>query len=295
MISAGEPGPRVASTVMARLVGVAGITHNPLMWSLLASGTPEDLVTTASHARSFRERVANLSPDVIVLVASDHLHMLVTSNMPAFMIGKSPSIRAVHPNEQRSFGLSPATIEGHPTLARHLLGGQAMTTEFDFAFSDEPWLDHSFVIPLLFLTPELDVPVVPIFTNANSPPIPTARRFWQLGSYLNAAIASAPGDQRVLVVGSGHLAFELGGPRQFLGVSPDREFDTQAISWMADGDLDTAVAGSSFDRLTSAGNETYQFLNFVTCLAAANSRPADVSAGPESRFGALPFFFWDLT
>lgn len=98
----------------------------------------------------------------------------------------------------------------------------------------------------------------------------------------------------MLVVGSGHLAFELGGPRQFLGRSPDRDFDRMAISWMSRGDLDAAVDGATFARLTSAGNETYQFLNFITCLAAAGSRPATTAAGPESRFGALPFLWWDL-
>jgi protocatechuate 4,5-dioxygenase beta chain len=278
---------------MAELVGIAGITHNPLMWSTLQSGVPEDLETTARHLDDFRQRVAVLDPDVIVLVGSDHLHMLVTSNMPAFMIGKAPKSRAVFPSEERSFGLKPAEVEGDPGLAGHLLGGADLSRRFDFAFSDEPWLDHSFVVPLLCLTPELDVPVVPVFTNANSPPIPTASRFAELGVHLAEAIASAPGDDRVLVVGSGHLAFELGGPRQFLGTSPDPDFDARAVAWMGDGDLDGAVSGSGFQQLTSAGNETYQFLNFIACLALAGSRPAIVAEGPESRFGALPFFWWE--
>lgn len=269
------------------------MTHNPLMWSTLRRETPPDLEATSDHLIEFRNRVEELDPDVIVLVGSDHLHMLATSNMPAFMVGKDPRSRAVFPTEERAFGLRPTTVEGHPELARHLLGGSGLTPEFDLAFSDETWLDHSFVVPLLSLTPEMDKPVVPVFTNANSPPIPTARRFAQLGAYLRSAIGSAPGDERVLVVGSGHLAFELGGPRQFLGVSPDREFDSSAVGWMAAGDLDAAVTGSGFDRLTQAGNETYQFLNFVTCLAIADAEPAAVAAGPESRFGALPFFWWD--
>lgn len=277
---------------MAHLVGVAGLTHNPLMWSALRDGTPTDLVPTAELAASFRRRVTDLAPDVIVLVASDHLHMLMTANMPAFMIGKAPWSRAVHPNEERSFGLPKATIEGDPGLANHLLR-QGLSASFDFAFSDEPWLDHSFVVPLLILTPELDIPVVPVFTNANSPPIPKAARFADLGEYLHDALTSAPGEDRVLLVGSGHLAFELGGPRQFLGTSPDREFDEMAVDWMSRGDLDAAVAGSTYDRLTKAGNETYQFLNFITSLAAAGSRAAEVAAGPESRFGSLPFFWWD--
>lgn len=278
---------------MARLVGVAGITHNPLMWATLRQGTPDDLRATADHLAELRARVADARPDVIVLVASDHLHMLMTSNMPAFLVGKAPVNRAVFPTEQRAFGLQPTTVPGEPAVARSLLGGDGLDPGFDFAFSDEPWLDHSFVVPLLSLTPALDNPVVPVFTNANSPPIPAARRFAQLGEHLADAIAAAPGDQRVVVVGSGHLAFEIGGPRQFLPESPDREFDAEVVTWMNDGDLEAAIAGATFDRLSGAGNETHQFLNFVTCLAAAGSRPATMAAGPESRFGALPFFWWD--
>jgi aromatic ring-opening dioxygenase catalytic subunit (LigB family) len=238
--------------------------------------------------------VAELGPDVIVLVASDHFHMLMMSNMPAFMIGKAPEMRAGHPNERRVFGLDRVTVEGDPDLGAYLLGGHDLAPEFDFAFSDEPWLDHSFLVPLLFLTPDLGIPVVPVFTNCNAPPIPTAARFAALGAYLAESIGSYPASRRVLVVGSGHLAHELGGPRQFLGVSPDPDFDATAVSWMASGDLDSAQRSSSFQRLTEAGNESYQFLNFITCLAVAGGRAATMAEATRTRFGNLPFFGWEM-
>lgn len=278
---------------MAEIVGVLGVTHNPLMWATLRDTVPDDLAPVAANFDRLRVRVADLGPDVIVLVASDHFHMFMTANMPAFMIGKAPEMRAGHPNEQRVFGLSPATIPGEPALAAHLLGGQDLTPHFDFAFSDEPWLDHSFLVPLHFLTPSLDIPVVPVFTNCNAPPIPTAARFAELGTHLGDAIGSFPEGRRVLVVGSGHLAHELGGPRQFLGVSPDPGFDEEAVSWMATGDLATATGKTSFQRLTEAGNESYQFLNFITCLSLAGS-PATTAEGTPTRFGNLPFFSWEM-
>lgn len=278
---------------MAELAGVLGVTHNPLLWSLLRSGSGADLAPVESHLSRLRERLEALAPEVIVLVASDHLHMLVTSTMPAFMVGKAESMRAVHPNEVRTFGLPAFEVAGHHPLASHLLGGASLDPGFDFAFSDEPWLDHAFAVPLLFLTPQLDIPVVPVFTNANSPPLPTAVRFATLGSYLRQRILDWPGNDRVMVMASGHLAAELGGPRQFLGESPDPDFDREALAWMAEGDLDGAVSGCSLDRLGSAGNETYQFLNFVTCLAAAGGRPAGLAAGVPTRFGNLPFFAWE--
>jgi aromatic ring-opening dioxygenase catalytic subunit (LigB family) len=279
---------------VAEIVGVLGVTHNPLMWKSLQQSTPPDLEAVAANFDRLRARVSELGPDVIVMVASDHFHMLMTSNMPAFMVGKAPEMRAGHPNESRVFGLEPRTVGGAPALGAHLLGGADLSGQIDFAFSDEPWLDHSFLVPLLFLTPNLDVPVVPVFTNCNAPPIPTASRFARLGWYLSEAITSYPGGQRILVVGSGHLAHELGGPRQFLGESPDPGFDAEAVTWMADGDVDGAVAATGFRRLTEAGNETYQFLNFVTCMTVARGAGATFAEGTPTRFGNLPFFVWGL-
>src|SRR3990170_3534544 len=153
---------------MSEIVGVVGITHNPLMWSALDDPMSTDLDGVTANTSRLREWVSGLAPDVVVVIASDHLHMLVTSNMPAFMIGKASRMRAIHPNETRSFGLQPTELSGDHDLAAHLLG------------------------------PELDVPMVPVFTNANSPPIPNARRFAQLGSHLRAAIQTATDRRRVL-------------------------------------------------------------------------------------------------
>jgi len=280
---------------MAEIVGVLGVTHNPLMWASLRDTVPPDLAEVAANFERLRSQVAGLRPDVIVMVASDHFHMLTMANMPAFLIGKAPEMRAGHPNEKRVFGLEATMVPGDPGLGAHILGGSDLASGFDFSFSDEPWIDHSFLVPLLLLTPELDIPVVPVFSNCNAPPIPVAARFAALGSYLAEAIASFPSARRVLLVGSGHLAHELGGPRQFLGESPDPDFDEKAVSWMAGGDLQGAVASTSFLRLTEAGNESYQFLNFIACLAATGGRQAVMAEGTPTRFGNLPFFSWDMT
>ena len=279
---------------MADLIGVLGVTNNPLMWARLQGPLPDDLVRVADNFGRFRSIVSDLAPDVIVLVASDHFHMLMTATMPAFMIGKAPIMRAGFPNEIRQFGLSPTQVMGDPELAAYLLGGRDLTPGIEFAFSDEPWLDHSFLVPLLLLIPKLDIPVVPVFTNCNAPPIPTAARFAALGMYLGEAIRASGDDRRVLVIGSGHLAHELGGPRQFLGASPDPDFDQLAVGWMADGSLTEAIATTSFDRLTKAGNESYQFLNFISCLALVEGAPAVFAEGTTTRFGALPFFYWEM-
>lgn len=279
---------------MAEIVVTLGVPHTPLLWSAMRDPVPEDLAGVSELFSRFRTLLDEAKPDVLVMVASDHFRQLHTANMPAFMIGKAPLMRATHPNEERMFDLPRLEVPGDPQLAARLLGGRELADGFDFAFSDEPWLDHAFVVPLLYLRPELDLPVVPLFTNANAPPIPGARRFAQLGRHVRETVEAWDDDRRVAVVGSGHLAVELGGPRQFGGRSPDPEFDREAVEWIRDGDLPAAVAGSTFDRMFLAGNLTFQFLNFVACLAAAGPVPATIAEGAECRFGAEPFFAWTV-
>jgi aromatic ring-opening dioxygenase catalytic subunit (LigB family) len=275
---------------MAELVGVFGVPHTPLLWRL-KSKPPADLRRVFAELDRFRSMLEDLRPDAIVMVASDHFHQFSFDNMPAFSIGKAEAIRGTYPNEERSFGLPQVDLRGDIELAEAIAGTDQLTEHIDFAFTNRPWLDHAYVVPLLELCTDLDVPVVPIHANTNAPPIPSVDRFIALGRHLRSAIGALPGDRRVVLVASGHLAFELGGPRQFQGVSPDPDFDTMAVGWIADGDLDGAREACSFERLRRAGNLGFQFLDFVALLAAAE-RPADSAHSVSCRFGSEPFFVW---
>jgi aromatic ring-opening dioxygenase catalytic subunit (LigB family) len=259
-----------------------------------AQPVPDDLAKTKANFDRFAEGIAAAGVDVLVVVGSDHLRQFHWANSPAFCIGKAELFTCTFENEIRTFGLEPWEMRGDPELAGWLLGDAQLQPDIDFAMSNEWVLDHSFTIPAKFMTPDLGIPIVPIHTNANIPPIPRAERYATLGRYLRRRIEAAPFDRRVALITSGHLATEIGGPRQFLGGgSPDQDFDDEAVQWMQDGDLDAAVAGCTFERLAAAGNVTGQFLNFITALAAAD-RPAAFAEGTPSRFANGPFFWWDV-
>jgi len=277
---------------VAEIVLTLAVPHTPLLWRALRVPLPSDLAGVAASFSRFRTLLEAERPDVLVVVGSDHLRSMTTSNMPAFLIGKATEIRGTLPSEQRAFGLPASIVPGHRELAAHLLGGRQLPSGFDFSFSDEPWLDHSFMMPLLHLTPDLDIPIVPIHTNTNAPPLPLASRFRALGTYLREAIATWPGPERVAVVGTGHLSFELGGPRQFSSMSLDPEFDGLVLDSLRQGDGARLVEVASYQRMLAAGNLTFQCLNFITCLAASGETPATIAEAVPSRFGNEPFMAW---
>ena len=279
---------------MAELAAIMGVPHNPLLWRTMGSSpVPDDLARTRANFDRFAAAISDAEVDVLVVVGSDHLRQFHWGNSPAFCIGKAEQFTCTFENEIRTFGLDPCEMTGDPELAGWLLGNAELQPDIDFSMSNEWVLDHSFTIPAKFMTPTMSIPIVPIHTNANIPPIPRAERYAALGRYLRRRIEQAPFRRRVALIASGHLATEIGGPRQFLGGgSPDQEFDDAAVGWMKEGDIEGAVAGCTFERLAAAGNVTGQFLNFVTALAAAD-KPASFAEGTPSRFANGPFFWWD--
>lgn len=272
---------------MARVVGVFGAPHNPLLWRVLRDPLPDDLKATREGFEVLRERLTEVRPDVIVSVSTDHLTQWFHDNMPSFLIGRAAEIPSIFWAEEREFGLEPAMLRGHPGLARDLLSG-GLTRGVDFAASDEFRADHSVMVPLLYLRPELDLPVVCVFTNCMAPPLPPPERFYRVGEVLREAIEASPLDLRVAVIASGHLATEVGGPKHFAG-SPSPEFDKHAVELMRLGKIDDSL---TFENLLAAGNVTHQFLNFLVPMGVAGGAPATYAVGARSRFACSPFFEW---
>jgi protocatechuate 4,5-dioxygenase beta chain len=277
---------------MAELVAGLGVPHTPLLWRLMADDVPADLRVVSDEFARFRRLFEAARPDVVVAIGSDHFHAFDHTAMPAFLIGNADHIDGTFPNEQRAFGLPPIEVAGHCGLARALLGHHELAGGFDFAFSNRPRLDHAYVVPFLYLMPGLDIPVVPIHTNTNAPPLPRADRFLALGRHIRAVVDAYPADLRVVVIATGHLAFELGGPAMFQNRSSDPDFDAEAVDLIRRNNLGTAAATFQFDRLLGAGNLTFQVLNFLA-LGAAMNRPPTTAEGVACRFGHEPFFSWE--
>ena len=146
-----------------------------------------------------------------------------------------------------------------------------MASGFDLAVTQEFDVDHSIIVPLHFLTDGVTTPVVPIWVNAFVRPWPTARRCYALGSMLKDAIASLPGNSRIVIMATGSFSLEIAGPK----VDPGTRASTPDIAWskhvhsrIRNAELDTLMAEATPERLWQAGNAAAELLNWMVMLAS---------------------------
>jgi len=278
---------------MAKLVQLIGVQHNPLLYRrmLRAEEHPGMVEARAGYER-MRQKLAAARPDVLLVIANDHLSQWFTDNMPAFLVGKAPRARGPFPHETEEFGLPTYTARVDVDVARAIIEG-GFERGVDFAYSDEFVLDHAFTLPLTFLRPEMDLPIVPLFTNVMAPPVPPSSRFYQVGEAVRAIVDELPADLRVAVLASGHLSVEIGGPRP-MREAPDPEFDARVVAHVREGNVAGLLRDSSWERMLRAGNFTAGLLNFVALVGVAGGQPATAADCVFLRTSSTPFFTWDL-
>jgi protocatechuate 4,5-dioxygenase beta chain len=139
----------------------------------------------------------------------------------------------------------------------------------------------------------MDIPIVPILTNCIAPPMPRPKRFYEVGQAIRAAIDEVPTNKRIGVLVSGHLSLEIGGPKQFERHLTDPNFDAAAVGWIVNGDIQSAAAGCTPEKMMKAGNMTTGYLNLLMMMGVANATTQSSAEGVDAGFPAIPFFSWD--
>ncbi|HWP56594.1 MAG TPA: hypothetical protein VNL14_01765 [Candidatus Acidoferrales bacterium] len=278
---------------MARIATIIGITHNPFMPRLFKQpDRPPGCDKILERIEMMRQKLADANPDVLVTIGNDHLHQFFMDNMPAFMIGKMDAYDGTFYDEMREFGLPQCRLPGDIELSDALMEG-AFDRGVDFAYSNELTVDHSVTVPMIFVRPAMDIPIVPILTNCIAPPMPRPKRFYEVGKAIRAVIDGLSTSKRIGVLVSGHLSLEIGGPKQFERRLMDPEFDASAVGWIQNGDVEGALEGCTPERMLQAGNMTSGYLNFLMMMGLANAARPAYAEGLDAGFPAIPFFSWD--
>ncbi|MGX1349539.1 hypothetical protein AB7M49_003115 [Bradyrhizobium elkanii] len=258
---------------MAELVGVYAVPHTP---SFVAEVQLKG--ATSEPARYFAEikrHLDRVKPDLILTVNNDHFNTFFFDNWPTFAIGIAEASSG--PNDQTP-GMPWYEVKINAAAARHILS-YLIADGFDFTSSVDLELDHGALVPLHFLTPEMAVPVVPIFINCVVPPLPTSRRCYALGRSIAAAVGTLKGEARVAIIASGSLSLEIGGPRAFV----DKTFgvpDAPWASWILDrvtrAEHDVLLAQATEVRMLRAGNVAGELLNWIVALGVVGPSAPEI-------------------
>lgn len=274
---------------MAKTVCVIASTHNPRIFWNRDNADAQDLAELEEAFGVLRAGLAEAAPDAIVVVANDHLDNFFFDNLPSFAVGTGPVAEGPFWYESEIMHLPSYRCAVHQGLAQDLLRRGA-ENGIPFSQVHEFKIDHAFTLPLSYVRPEQDIPIVPIISNAFGYPIPSTRRWYALGELIGEVIAARPADERIAVIGSFNLTVEVGGPK--MG-NYNQDFNRWVIRQMSDGAKDTILDSLSVPRLIREGNSTAEFLNYVTVLGVvADRKPDFIRHKPVRGVGTCPVALW---
>jgi hypothetical protein len=275
---------------MAQIVAGFGVPHTPIFPFFVKRDGPDCEIAKLFGAQ--KNELAAVRPDLIVMFDTDHLNTFFLDNLPIFAIGVDGSFRA--PNDEPR-EVPNYVVKSVPDLAAHIRQS-GVAAGFDIGTVQQFSVDHSITVPLHFLTPEMHIPVIPFFISGHVPPLPSARRCYELGKAVGRAIESWPQNKRVAIMGSGSFSLEVGGPRMAPGRSdgvPDPDWCTRVIKMLEMQDIDTLIEKSTSEQMFKAGNVGGELLNWIAMMGAIGNRKPNYIAPQMQNGHAYGVWRWN--
>lgn len=191
----------------------------------LAQETPEVIADYVGRVQqgfaTLRAQLEATKPDALFIIGDDQNELFSSALIPSFALFIGGEVEGTYsigfagekPQDNR------ITLKCQPAIAKIALNG-LIERGFDFAYSEklvsmarpELGIGHAFTrIGRVMQVVESGIPVIPVFTNAYHPPLPSAARCYALGQALRDIFAHRP--ERIAVYGSGGLSHDPRGPR----------------------------------------------------------------------------------
>lgn len=270
---------------MARIVAGVGVPHTVPYPELVRRKGPDWEVAILYERVAAHLRAA--SPSLLICFVCDHLNTFFLDNWPTFAIGVVA--QATGPNDEVPM-VPQQAIPVAEDRARDLHAA-VLEAGFDLSLCRELQVDHSVMVPLHFLTPDMTTPIIPVFVNGLVPPLPSARRCFLLGRAVGQAVAAWPEQVRVAVLASGSFSLEVGGPRidqgRLYGI-PDLAWAKRVTRYLQDGMIHQLLDEATPDRIAKAGNAAGELLAWMAMVGAVGDlapRSVELEPGNGHAFG----------
>ena len=210
-----------------------------------------------------REWLAEVAPDVVVLVYNDHGTAFSLEVIPTFAIGVTTEFAPA----DEGWGPRPVpVVKGSPSLAWHL-AESLILDEFDMTIVNKMDVDHGLTVPLSITCgapEEWPFPVIPLAVNVVQYPPPTGKRCFDLGRAIRRAVEAYEEDLKVVVFGTGGMSHQLHGERA--GVI-NQEFDKRFLDDLT-RDPQRLVNLPHIEYVREAGAEGIEMVMWLIMLGA---------------------------
>jgi protocatechuate 4,5-dioxygenase beta chain len=261
---------------MAKIIAGVTTSHVPAIAAAIdLKKQKQDYWAPIFQGYEFSKKwMAELKPDVVILIYNDHASAFDASIFPTFAIGCADEFLPA----DEGWGRRPVpALRGHSDMACHI-AQHMILDEFDMTVVNKMDVDHGLTVPmnLLFgdLTPEEQWPcqVIPFPINVVQYPPPTGKRCYDMGHALRRAVESYPEDLRVVVFGTGGMSHQLQGTRAGL---INREWDTRFLNGLTQDPVGlTKIAHSEYVRET--GSEGIEMVMWLAMRGALNEQVREV-------------------
>lgn len=263
---------------MARIVGGIGTSHVPAVGAAIDNGRQAEPYWAPYFEKiePAREWMAQLDPDVCIVVYNDHASAFSLRVIPTFALGVGPRY---FPADEGYGPRQVPVVEGHPELAWHL-AESLILDEFDITIVNEMVVDHGLTVPLsvMFGEPEAwPCKVIPLCVNVIQYPPPTGKRCHELGKAIRRAVeAFATSDEQrdltVAIFGTGGMSHQLQGERAGL---INAEFDAAFLDQLVTDPL-KARDRSHSEYYREAGSEGVELVMWLVMRGAMSEDVREV-------------------
>jgi protocatechuate 4,5-dioxygenase beta chain len=258
---------------VAKIVASVNCSHVPAIgaaWDNGKADTPYWAPVFQGFERS-KKWIAEIKPDVVILVYNDHASAFSLEIIPTFALGCAEEFKPA----DEGWGPRPVpAVKGHPVLAAHI-AQSVILDEFDLTIVNKMDVDHGLTVPLtlMFGQPqEWPCRVIPLPVNVVQYPPPTGNRCYNLGKALKKAVESFPEDLRVVIFGTGGMSHQLQGKRAGL---INREFDTRLLDNLS-RDPEAVARIPFIEYVREAGSEGIEMVMWLVSRGALEQNVREV-------------------
>lgn len=208
-----------------------------------------------------REEIEDAGAEALIVIAAEHFGNFFMNNMPAFCVG----IGEQHSGpieDSKWLGIQKTTIPGAPDLGLRLT--REIMQTIDVAYSEEWKFDHGIMVPLHFLTPDYDLPVIPANINCQGPPLTPLHRAWAFGEAIRRACDAVP--EKVAVVGTGGISHWPATPDSG---KINEAWDRRFLERLMRQDRDALLSYTDEETYRDGGQGGFEIRTYIAAAAAA--------------------------